>query len=321
MASISKLPSGKFRAQVEKKGQRMSKAFPTRSEAKAWGARQEYLVEHAGEVNSRMSFGDLLDKYGREVSALKRGSRVEIVRIERLKRDKIASVALGDLSQTDFADWRDRRLMQIKGASVRRELEQLSSALKKARTEWWLMSSNPLEGIYWPKSSPPRDRLATSGEIEALALSAGNDLTKATARAFHAWLFSVETAMRAGEVAGLRREHLDLKRRTAHLPMTKNGTARDVPLSSEAVRLVEALPNLVPVFGLTADQISSLFAKVRKRAGVVNLTYHDSRHIAITRLASKLHVLDLARMVGHRNISQLQTYYNATAEDMAKLLD
>jgi integrase len=50
------------------------------------------------------------------------------------------------------------------------------------------------------------------------------------------------------------------------------------------------------------------------------LTFHDTRHEAITRLAAKLNVLDLARMVGHRDIKQLQVYYNAPAEEIAMRL-
>jgi hypothetical protein len=38
-------------------------------------------------------------------------------------------------------------------------------------------------------------------------------------------------------------------------------------------------------------------------------------------LAKKLNVLDLARMVGHRDLKQLQIYYNETAEAMAARLD
>ena len=34
-----------------------------------------------------------------------------------------------------------------------------------------------------------------------------------------------------------------------------------------------------------------------------------------------MHVLDLARMVGHRDIRQLSAYYNTSASDIAKLLD
>ena len=45
-----------------------------------------------------------------------------------------------------------------------------------------------------------------------------------------------------------------------------------------------------------------------------------TEHDAITRLAQKLNVLQLARMVGHRDIRPLQTYHNETAESMARLL-
>ena len=41
----------------------------------------------------------------------------------------------------------------------------------------------------------------------------------------------------------------------------------------------------------------------------------------VTRLAAKLNVLDLARMVGHRDLKMLQVYYNASAEDIAARLD
>ena len=46
-----------------------------------------------------------------------------------------------------------------------------------------------------------------------------------------------------------------------------------------------------------------------------------TEHDAITRLAQKLNVLQLARMVGHRDIRSLQTYYNETAESMARCCD
>jgi len=50
-------------------------------------------------------------------------------------------------------------------------------------------------------------------------------------------------------------------------------------------------------------------------------TFHDTRHLAITHLAKKLNVLDLARMVGHKDLRQLQLYYNESAETMATRLD
>ena len=52
-------------------------------------------------------------------------------------------------------------------------------------------------------------------------------------------------------------------------------------------------------------------------AGLENLTFHDTRHEGLTRLARKLDVLDLARMVGHRDPRSLMIYYNATATEIA----
>jgi integrase len=75
-----------------------------------------------------------------------------------------------------------------------------------------------------------------------------------------------------------------------------------------------------PIFGLEADVTSALFRKAHIAAGVDNLTFHDSRHEAITRLAKKLDVLTLARMVGHRDIRMLMVYYNKSAADIAREL-
>lgn len=140
-----------------------------------------------------------------------------------------------------------------------------------------------------------------------------------TARAFHCFRFALETAMRAGEIARLR--HEDITGRVARLHHTKNGHPRDVPLSQAALALIEALQPLDPVFGLEPRQIDVLFRKIRDKAGVVGLTFHDSRAYAITHLSKKLDVLELARMVGHKNIAQLMTYYRATADDLASRLD
>ena len=57
------------------------------------------------------------------------------------------------------------------------------------------------------------------------------------------------------------------------------------------------------------------------RAKIEDLTFHDSRHEACTRLARKIDVLDLARMIGHRDLRSLMTYYNPSASEIADRLD
>lgn len=321
MATIRKIPSGKWRAEVFRRGVRRSKAFPTKQAAKDWAAREEHLILNAEAIRDKTPLADVLARYGREVSVTKRGERWEVARLAAMAADKIGKIAIGDLTPEDLGEWRDRRLRLVAPGTVRREITLLSAVLNTARREWRLLKVNPMSDVRRPVEPAPRDRLPTDDEIARLAHSAGDDLGNATARAFHAFLFAMQTAMRAGEIVGLRREHVDTEKRIAVLPRTKNGTRRDVPLSTEAVRLIEALPDDDPIFGLSSSQLESLWRKLRDRAGVSGLTFHDSRHAAITRLAKKLDVLALARMVGHKDIRQLQVYFNESAADMAARLD
>lgn len=321
MASLRKMPNGNWRAEVVKLGVRRSKVLPTKTAAKDWAAREEYAIVNSDRVAAEGDLSSLIERYSRERSPQKRGSRWEQIRLNALTREPIAKIRIADLKASDFAEWRDGRLRTVKPATVLRDMNLLSSLFSVAVKEWGVMSSNPLADVRRPKAPPARDRLATPAEMELLRLSAGENLHRATARVFHAFLFSIETAMRAGEIVALRWADLDLTNRVAHLPMTKNGTARDVPLSSEAVRLILALPQADPVFNLTTVQREALWRKLRDRSGVKGLNFHDGRHIAITRLAKRVDVLALARMVGHRNISQLLTYFNESAADLAKRLD
>lgn len=321
MASLRKMPNGNWRAEIVKLGVRRSKVWPTKTAAKEWAAREEYEIANADSVASQESLGSLIERYARERSPQKRGVRWEQIRLNALTREPIAKIRIADLKPSDLSEWRDGRLKTVKPATVLRDMNLLSSVFSVAVKEWGLMPSNPITDVRRPKAPPARDRLATPDEMELLRISAGENLHRATARVFHAFLFSIETAMRAGEIVALEWRHLDLVNRVAHLPMTKNGTARDVPLSSEAVRLILALPRTDPVFNLTTVQREALWRKLRDRSGVKGLTFHDGRHIAITRLSKKVDVLALARMVGHRNISQLLTYFNESAADLAKRLD
>ncbi len=74
------------------------------------------------------------------------------------------------------------------------------------------------------------------------------------------------------------------------------------------------------MFGLTVSQKDAPFRKIRDRAAIDDLHFHDTRHEAITRLARRLDILDLARMVRHRDLNQLRVYYNTTASEIAKRL-
>jgi integrase len=98
----------------------------------------------------------------------------------------------------------------------------------------------------------------------------------------------------------------------------------DERLSREAIRLLKRIDPWCDdgtVFGMAYSKLSTLYKRAVDRTDVKDLTFHDTRHEAITRLADKLDVLGLARMVGHRYIKQLMTYYNKSASELAEMLD
>lgn len=341
MANYSKVKNG-WRAQVAVQGVRESRHLSTKAEAVAWATARETEIRSgkATGIQAGKTVGQAFDRYEKEVSVGKRGYRFEALRLAAIGDWKIEEapfrgirfrdVLLVDATSDVLGKWRDHRLNvdKVTGSTVNRELNLLSNVFTVATKEWKWIAASPTTDVRRPKESKPRDRLYTDDEIERICFALGLDLCDerpaetVSQRVAIAFLFAIETAMRAGEICGLLPR--DVSGRVATLTETKNGTRRKVPLTKRAVGLLELLP--APdeggtIFDISSKSLDTLFRKAKTRAGIDDATFHDSRHLAITRLAKKLHVLDLARMVGHRDLKQLQVYYNETAEEMAKLLD
>jgi integrase len=328
LATFKKLKSGKWQAQIARKGVRKSQSFNSKQDARDWAGRQEFLVlsgdssEYPQAANGSGTLADIFRRYAREVSPKKRGARWEILRLERLANDPLGKVLVSDVKPAGIAEWRDLRLLQVAPASVNREMVLMSAVFTVARKEWGIVEFNPVSDVRKPSKPAPRDRRVSVDEVASLLAISGTDLTKQKARALHAFRFAIETGMRAGEIVGLRWKDVNEGKRVARLALTKNGTSRDVPLSTAAIELLRELPRLEDhCFAISSANLDALFRRSRDLSKIKDLRFHDSRHEAITRMAKKLDVLSLARVVGHKDIRMLQIYYNATAEELAQLLD
>lgn len=261
------------------------------------------MVGVRGEIPD-VTVARLLKRYREEVSPPKKGARWEIIRLQALERDRLAQVRLRQLDAPHVADWQQRRLKAVSSASVRRERNLLNNVFELAIKEWRWLAKNPFAGVRRPKDSRPRSRIATDDEITALLEASPPSLARVIT-------FALETAMRAGEIAALR----DVRGSVGYLPDTKNGEPREVPLSSKAL---EAWGG---GFTLNSGSISTMFAETVRKLGIEGLTFHDLRRTAITRLARKLDAMDLAKMVGHRDLKMtLNVYYKVDAGDIAKRL-
>jgi len=137
------------------------------------------------------------------------------------------------------------------------------------------------------------------------------------------WELDKEAGNQQKKSVGLQWSDVDLKKRTAHLPTTKNGEARTVPLSSRSVTVLDALPRNLDgrVFGTTYEGIHQAFVRACKRAGIDDLRFHDLRHEATSRFFEKgLNPMQVSAVTGHKTLQMLKRYTHLKAEDLAKML-
>jgi integrase len=301
-------------------------------------------------------------RYEAEILPSKKGADPERSVIRTWQSLKLAKRGLATIRSADVAAARDEWLKIYKPATVLRRLAVLSHLFSIARKEWGMESlSNPVELVRKPQPNNARTRRivdaeqleleasaeseqirgADDGELERIVAASGSVLLPAII-----WL-ALETAMRRGEIIQLRWEHVDLKRRVAHLPATKNGSARDVPLSTKAVETLQVLRDkrMVgdakvngPVFSIRGDAVTRAFERAVARARttyveecrhinrspderfLTDLRFHDLRHEATSRLASIFPMHEVTKITGHKDPRMLMRYYHPRAEELAKRL-
>lgn len=329
MATIEKTPTG-WRVRVRKAGVSKSASFRTKAEAQAWAAEQEHeavSVKRGG--LPKKTLGELFTRYREEVTPTKRGARWEMLRLRLLEREWGESEKLlTDITSNDVAALQRKRGESISPASVIREMNIVKAMLSNAVSPWGWLHESPAKGVKPPPEPEHRTRRISQAEIEAILQAAGYDDAVPVASPMDevmvAFLLAIETAMRSGEILAITRQAYDRERRIVHIPRSKNGAARDVPLSSRAVQLLDKLPGSGDrLFSISDESRDVLFRKVRKRSGVEDLHFHDTRREGTSRLAKVkgMDVLTLARITGHKDIRMLMVYFQTDMQDVAALLD
>jgi len=376
MASFRKRGELQWQARISRKGfPPQVKTFNTRADAETWARLIESEMDRGVFVSrteaETTSLFEALSRYAREVLPAKKGASPESSVLRVWQATDLSSRSMAGVRSADVAKLRDEWLKNRKPATVLRRLAVLSHVFNIARKEWGMESlSNPVELVRKPQPKNARtrriiasndsavdapceddagtDRGAQDGELERVLAASGSALLPPIIR------LAVETAMRRGEIVALRWEHVDLKRRVAHLPTTKNGSARDVPLSSQAVAVLQALKDaleagqeesedaeqihLGKVFEIRSDAVTRAFERAVSRARklyveqckaanqrpdirfLTDLRFHDLRHEATSRLASIFPMHELTKITGHKDPRMLMRYYHPRAEELAKRL-
>lgn len=328
MATPQKTAAGNWRVQIEIAGVRESGTFPTKREAQDWAARRtmELRAMRSGRAGEIKTLGQALERYRDEVSPSKKTERLDRIVMGGWERDPAFPwrVKLADLTPFMLVAWRDERLKKVSRGTVLREMTILSSALEVARRDWGWLQSNPMRDVRRPAQPDHRERLVSRHEVRVMLRVLGwrhgiavRSVSQAVAGAF---LLALKTGMRAGELCALRWP--DIYDDFARLRTSKTGKGRDVPLTPSALRTIRAMEgwDAESLFALRPQTLDAMFRKYRDKAGLAGFTFHDTRHTAATRLASRLHVLDLCRMFGWGDPKRAMTYYNPSASTIAARL-
>lgn len=264
----------------------------------------------------------LLDRYEAEISVHKKSADTDRVRIQKLKRHRIASVSVYALSRADirdFINWLQegdgKRQKGASGSSVRRYASLLSHALKTARKRWGMPVSNVVADVELPPEGKARRRRLEGDEEARLR----QELEKMDNKfLLKAWEFAIETACRRSELLDLRWEDVNLDDRVALFRDTKNGTDRLTALPQRAADILRQLEktrnkNETRVFPVTEHQIRIAWATACDRAGITGLRWHDMRREGASRLfeVHGLDIVEAASITGHKTLQTLKEHYTA----------
>jgi integrase len=235
------------------------------------------------------SFGAIAMRYiDRECPRLARGAELAAT----IRRELLP--AFGD---RPFAELRRRDLNEVVYAIIDRgrpgaahKAREIGKRIASWDDDEELIDHNPFLGGRNPVRRISRDRTLSAAEIAALWRAC-----QTMGAPFGAMIMLLlATAQRRGEITWIENAELDLERRLWTIPAAKAKNRKEhlVPLSSLAVEILAAVPELVDgryVFSTREDTRVSGFSKAKRRAdqlsGVADWTLHDLRRTATTGMA------------------------------------
>jgi len=335
-----------YRVRVSRKGFKpYNKTFGKYAQAKAIEAKVIFEMDNGAYVDDKAStklpFSEAAKKFieNEEEDRFRAAGDNEYQIKRATKHIKVHTNRLTPLSQffgkydaplsqvrvSDVAEYRRKRLNEcgVSENSVKRELSLISLVFKHAISEWGMENlSNPVDKVKKPSASKPRDRRLVGNEEEIILKEAAKDERE--------WFlplvkWQMWVGLRIGETAEIAPEDIDLKARLLNLPNNKTDYARKVPLSQEAVDILNSFMwGKERVFWVKERTMTHTWGEFRDKlmaAGLLkeNLTLHDLRHEATTRYFERrredgtalLQIYEVRQITGHKTLDVMfNTYVN-----------
>jgi len=314
-----------YRVKIRRKGAPpLTATFHRLTDAKKWAQVTEGAVLEGRHFKTaeakRHTLADLTDRYLREVLPRKSRSSIYMQTLQlNWWKAQLGQRALADITPALLAEYREKLAQGEKqprsNATVVRYMAALSHAFTIAVREWEWLEDSPMRKVSKPKEPRGRVRFLSDEErtrlLDACQVSHNPFL-------YTVVVLALATGARKGELLSLRWPDVDLKRGTLTFHQTKNGERRAVPLTGQALTLMQQHAkvrrlNTQLVFpdatGTKPLSLRDAFEGAVVRAGISDFHFHDLRHTFASYLAMNgASLLEIAEALGHKTLAMVKRY-------------
>lgn len=342
MASIRKQKSGRWRAQVRRKGRAVSETFVRHEDAKGWALDAERRIDREETpIGSRIAriqtFGELIDLHVQDMKEVgKAPGRSKDATLQMLKRD-LGKLRLVEVDRERLVRFgRDRAAAGAGPVTIGMDVGAIRLVLSHAaavhgvpvKIEPVDLARIALKRLGLIGKSNERDRRPTEDELQALFahFDANERLTIPMSRIIK---FAIATAMRQEEIC--RVTWSDLNTRTKMLtirdrkdPRAKKGNDQRIPLLDvsgyDAMALIEEQRALRAndddrIFPHHHRSAGTAFTRACKELKIEDLHFHDLRHEGASRLfEAGFAIQQVALVTGHKDWKMLRRYTHLRPE-------
>jgi integrase len=337
MATLNKLPSGYWRAQVRRKGQYVSRSYRIKVEAETWAIDAERALTTGMSTNSisidrRTSFGTLIEVHIKDSKEIGRPLlRSKAMCLEKLKSDLGREKLIGLTRERLIAYGKARANQGAGPVTLAMDLGYIRTILVHAAavhgvevpTEQVTLARIALRRLGLVGKGDERDRRPTQNELD-LIIDYYENNPRQMIPLGRLVKFAVATAMRQSEICSLLWNDVDLSIRIATVrnrkdPRRKSGNDQRVPLLDatgyDAVALLIEQRALAlggdRVFPYNGRSLGTAFRRICRELKISDLRFHDLRHEATSRLfEAGFDIPEVALVTGHKDWKMLRRYLN-----------
>jgi integrase len=330
MATIQKLKNKKgfsYRVIIRNKGLRtISKTFPKRQLAsqfihKMESNRQERALYSF--KNDTTTFSELVIEYfkndyqGAEAVHQKARTQHWV--------DLLGDRYIVDITTSDISYAINKLPKTLSNATKNRYKAAVSVVFSYACRQYGLVL-NPVKNIRSLPENNARTRYLSNDERSRLFKASRSSQW---GKLYLLVLLAITTGARRGELLGLEWKDIDFDRRLAHIKTTKNGEPKVLPLTENVMvelnKFKEQESSLVFNSKVKPDkpfEFRKQWVKVLNEAEIEGFRFHDLRHTCASYLAqSGASLLEIADVLGHRQISMTQRYSHLCVDHKQKLIN